>query len=135
VASLNRPGGNLTGVTTLNVEVGPKRLELLYELIPAAKLIGVLVNPTNPANTETTCGMCEQRRTVSACRPKSFTPAARAICGRLRDSRSGTGRGPRDRHRRLLISRSEQLAVLALQHRVPTIFQYREFVAAGGLMS
>jgi putative ABC transport system substrate-binding protein len=48
VASLNRPGGNLTGVTTLNVEVGPKRLELLHEVVPTATLIGLLVNPTNP---------------------------------------------------------------------------------------
>ena len=48
VASLNRPGGNLTGVTTLNVQVGPKRLELLHELVPAATVIALLVNPTNP---------------------------------------------------------------------------------------
>jgi putative ABC transport system substrate-binding protein len=48
VASLNRPGGNLTGVTSLNVEVGPKRLELLHEAVPMATLIGLLLNPTNP---------------------------------------------------------------------------------------
>src|SRR5260370_19138870 len=48
VASLNRPGGNLTGVTNLNVEVGPKRVELLRELLPSATLVAVLVNPTNP---------------------------------------------------------------------------------------
>src|SRR5262249_4248767 len=47
VATLNRPGGNLTGVTNLNVEVGPKRLELLRELLPSAKLVAVLVNPTS----------------------------------------------------------------------------------------
>jgi len=52
VASLNRPGGNLTGVTNLNVEVGPKRLELLRELLPSATLIAVLVNPTNPTISE-----------------------------------------------------------------------------------
>jgi ABC-type uncharacterized transport system substrate-binding protein len=52
VASLNRPGGNLTGVTNLNVEVGPKRLELLRELLPSATLIAVLVNPTNPTIDE-----------------------------------------------------------------------------------
>jgi ABC-type uncharacterized transport system substrate-binding protein len=48
VASLSRPGGNVTGVTSLNVEVGPKRLELLHELVPAANIIGLLVNPSNP---------------------------------------------------------------------------------------
>ena len=52
VASLNRPGGNLTGVTNLNVEVGPKRLELLHELLPTATIIAVLVNPTSPALAE-----------------------------------------------------------------------------------
>jgi ABC-type uncharacterized transport system substrate-binding protein len=52
VASLNRPGSNLTGVTNLNVEVGPKRLELLHELIPTATIIGVLVNPTSPVLAE-----------------------------------------------------------------------------------
>jgi putative ABC transport system substrate-binding protein len=48
-----RPGGNITGLVTLNVEVGPKRLELLHELVPTATVIGLLVNPTNPTNAET----------------------------------------------------------------------------------
>ena len=52
VASLNRPGGNVTGVTSLNVEVGPKRLELLHELLPTATIVALLVNPDNP-NAET----------------------------------------------------------------------------------
>jgi putative tryptophan/tyrosine transport system substrate-binding protein len=52
VASLNRPGGNLTGITNLNVEVGPKRLELLRELLPTATIIALLVNPTSPGIAE-----------------------------------------------------------------------------------
>src|SRR6202022_5122910 len=54
VASLNRPGGNITGVSILDVELGPKRLELLHELVPAATSIVLLVNPTDPARAETT---------------------------------------------------------------------------------
>src|SRR5215470_7477085 len=54
VASLNRPGGNVTGVSTLNVEVVPKRLELLHELIPTAAHVALLVNPTSPTLAETT---------------------------------------------------------------------------------
>src|SRR5271165_5986835 len=54
VASLNRPGGNITGVSILDVELGPKRLELLHELVPAATSIAALVNPTDPARAETT---------------------------------------------------------------------------------
>src|SRR6202023_3977515 len=56
VASMNRPEGNLTGLTTLNVVLAPKRLELLHELIPTTSVIAILVNPTDPTNTETTAG-------------------------------------------------------------------------------
>jgi putative ABC transport system substrate-binding protein len=52
VASLSRPGGNVTGVTSLNLEVGPKRLEFLHELLPSATIMAALVNPTNPSNAE-----------------------------------------------------------------------------------
>ena len=56
VASLNKPGGNMTGVTSLNAQVGPKRLESLYELLPAASTFALLANPTNPRNAEATVG-------------------------------------------------------------------------------
>src|SRR6516162_10597982 len=59
VTSLSHPGGNLTGVTTLNVEVAPKRLEVLHELLPQAKTFALLVNPTNAANTALRCEICK----------------------------------------------------------------------------
>ena len=64
VASLSRPGGNITGATQLNVEVGPKRLELVRELIPTATIVGLLVNPTNPAARTLSRGLEAAARTL-----------------------------------------------------------------------
>jgi ABC-type uncharacterized transport system substrate-binding protein len=136
VASLSRPGGNLTGVTNLNVEVGPKRLELLKELVPTATLMALLVNPTSPNLTESTT--------------KDALAAARTLGVQLHVLHASTERDIDDafaalvqlRAGALVIgsdvffnSRREQLAALALRHAVPAIFQYREFAVAGGLMS
>ena len=79
VASLNRPGGNLTGVTNLNVEVGPKRLELLRELLPTATIIAVLVNPTSPVLLSPICEPCRRRRAPSGCSSMSCMRAPNAI--------------------------------------------------------
>jgi putative ABC transport system substrate-binding protein len=135
VASLNRPGGNLTGMTTLGVEVGPKRLELLHELMPTATMIAALVNPTN-SNAETqwrdleatarTLGL--QIRVLHASADRDLDPAF-ATLGQLRPGGLVIGTDL------FLSSRIEQLAALALRYSVPAIFQYREFVSAGGLMS
>jgi putative ABC transport system substrate-binding protein len=135
VASLNRPGGNLTGVTTLGVEVGPKRLELLHELIPTASVIGLLVNPKYPgAQAEimdtqaaaNTLGLKVHAQYASSEREidDAFTTLVQRGAGAL-----VVGGDP------FFNSRSEQLAALALRYRLPTIYQYREFAAAGGLMS
>ena len=136
VASLNRPGGNLTGVTNLNVEVGQKRLELLRELLPAATIIAVLVNPSAPAITE------QFMRTVQAAAPalgmqlhvlQASTDhdldTAFVAIGQLRADALVIG------PYLFFNSRKEQLGALSLRHAVPAIFTYREFVAAGGLMS
>jgi putative tryptophan/tyrosine transport system substrate-binding protein len=74
VASLSRPGGNITGVTSLNVEVAPKRLELLHELVPAANVIGLLVNPNNP-NAQTLSEICRRRPANLGCSSMFCMPA------------------------------------------------------------
>jgi putative ABC transport system substrate-binding protein len=136
VASLARPGGNLTGVTTLGVEVGPKQLALLHEMVPAATVTALLVNPTNPALAETqsravpaaarTLGL--SLHVLNANTDRDFD----AVFARLGELRAGA----------LVIgvdaffnSHSAQLAALATRHAVPTVSAYQEFTAAGGLMS
>jgi len=134
--TLSRPGGNVTGVSTLNVEVAPKRLELAHELVPTATIIAVLVNPTNPS-TETELGELQaaaralglQLHILHASTERDFD----TVFATLPQVRAGVlviGGGDT-----FLISRSEQLATLTVRHAVPTIFQFREFAAAGGLMS
>jgi ABC-type uncharacterized transport system substrate-binding protein len=135
VASLRRPGGNLTGITTLGVELEPKRLELLHSLAPANAIVGALINPTNPA-TEI------QVRELQA--------AARAIGLQLHILRASSEREMADAFASLaglqvgglviasdpfFNSRSDQLARLSIRHAVLAVYQYQEFAAAGGLMS
>lgn len=135
VASLRRPDGNLTGVTALNVEIGAKRLELLHELVPTAGVIGLLVNPTNAlteANTKTVQAAARalglQLHILNASTERDFD----AVFARLIQLQAGGLVIAADA---FFISRSEQLAKLAFRHAVPAIFQYREFAAAGGLIS
>jgi len=137
VASLNRPGGNLTGVTTLALELGPKRLELLHELVPAAASIALLANPANPISAET------QSRELQAAARTLGLPALHVRHASREDDfetvfatlvrlRAG---GLVITNDALFISRVDQLGELALRHTLPTIFQFREFAAAGGLVS
>jgi putative tryptophan/tyrosine transport system substrate-binding protein len=135
VASLNRPGGNLTGVTALNVEVGPKRLEFLHELVPTATIVAVLVNPTNP-NAETESRELQaaarilglQLNILYASTERDFDSAFASVI-QLRAGGLVIGAD------QFFGSRSEKLAALALHHTVPTIYQFRDFTAAGGLVS
>jgi putative ABC transport system substrate-binding protein len=135
VASLNRPGGNLTGVTSLNVEVGPKKVELLHELIPTATVIAALVNRSGP-NTGTderafqaaarTLGL--QLHVLDA-RTESDLEMAFATLAQLGVGGLVIGTDA------FLNTQAEKLAQLSVRHALPTVFEFREFVAAGGLMA
>jgi putative ABC transport system substrate-binding protein len=135
VANLSRPGGNLTGVTNLNTEVLPKRLELLHEVLPRATAIAALINPTNPAAESQSRDLLAATRILSRqlhIVHASTEESLDAVFTSLSQRRTGglviTGDG-------LFVNRSEQLAGLALRHAMPSIFQFREFAVAGGLMS
>jgi putative ABC transport system substrate-binding protein len=136
VTGLRRPGGNLTGVVTLNVEVAAKRLELLHEMVPTATIVALLVNPTTTSLAETmTRDLQAAARTlglrlhVLQASSEREIDTAFATLVQLRAGALVIGTDA------LFNSRSEQLAALAVRHAVPAIYQYREFVSAGGLMS
>jgi putative ABC transport system substrate-binding protein len=136
VASLSRPGGNLTGVTNLNAEVGPKRLELVHELLPAATNVAALVDPTSPTVAEAFLRGLQAAAQAFGVRlhvlhvsTQSDLDTVFATLAQLRASALVIGPGT------LFAGRSKQLGSLSVRYALPTIFQYREFVAAGGLMS
>jgi putative ABC transport system substrate-binding protein len=136
VASLSRPGGNLTGVTNRYVEIAPKRLELLHELVPAARVIALLVDPTNAALAEANIRDVQaaagslglELHVLNASTEHEFD----GVFAKLAQLRAGglvIGNGA------YFVARNAQLAELAVRHAVPAVFETREFVAAGGLMS
>jgi putative ABC transport system substrate-binding protein len=135
VASLSRPGGHITGVTNLGVEIAPKRLEMVRELLPAATNIALLINPTSPAVAETllrdsqaaadTLGL--KLHVLNASTDRDLEPAF-AELARLRADALVIGSDP------FFTSRSEQLAALAVRHAVPAVYEFREFAVAGGLV-
>ena len=136
VASMSRPGANITGVSVQDVELGPKRLELLHTLIPTATIIAVLVNPAEPARAETITRNIQaaarnlrlQLHVLHASTDRDFV-AVFADIVQLRADGLVIGGDP------FFNSRSEQLGTLTLRHAVPTIYQFRAFAAAGGLVS
>jgi putative tryptophan/tyrosine transport system substrate-binding protein len=135
VASLNRPGGNLTGVTTLGAELGAKRLELLHEVIPTAIVIAVLVDPSTLTAATLSKDLQAAARSLGlqllVLHANSERDFATSFATLIQQRAGGLVIGPGP----LFFSRSEELAALALRHGVPSIFQSREFAAAGGLMS
>jgi ABC-type uncharacterized transport system substrate-binding protein len=136
VASLARPGGNLTGINIFSAELAAKRLDLLRELVPGAARVGVLVNPVNATTTESTL--------------RDVEPAARAIGLQIQVLNASTGREidaafatfVRERPDAVFVgadsffvSRRVQLTNLAVRHAVPAIYSARDFAEVGGLMS
>ena len=134
VASLNRPGGNVTGVTTFNAVVGSKRFELLHELVSSSALMALLVNPKYPsAESETTETQAAARAlghnlVILNASTESEIDVAFA---RLMQQRVGALIVTGDP---FFVSRRDKLIALAARHEVPTIYVQREFVTAGGLI-
>lgn len=136
VASLDRPGGNATGVTQLNVEVAPKRLELLHELLPAARVIALLINPADTALSDAQMGeVLAAARGFGVELPVLKATSERefdAVFLRLTQVRA---EGLVVAVGGLFTTHAEQLAKLTVRHAMPAAYKGREFAAAGGLLS
>ena len=136
VASLSRPGGNMTGVTSLNVELVPKQLELLHELVPTATVMALVVNPASPARAESNTREAQvaarrlglKLHVLHAGSEQDFD-AALANAIQLRAGALVIGSDI------FFFSRSGQLGAMAARNAIPVICPYRDFAAAGGLMS
>jgi len=135
VTSLARPGGNLTGVSSLVVELNPKRLQLLRELVPQARVIGMLVNPSNPATERMTREAQDAARAdglplvVLNVGSESEIDAAFTALVQRQAGALLVGTDP------FLTGRNEQVATLAARHGIPAIYGWPEFTTAGGLIS
>jgi len=136
VASLNRPGGNVTGATQATVEVAPKQLQLLHELIPTARVMALLVNPATPTLADSSTRVLQAAartlgldlHVLNASTEGEFN----GVFAQLIQLRAGglvIGSDP------FFTSRTEQLAALAVHHAVPAVYHWREFAVAGGLVS
>src|SRR6267154_3177907 len=135
VASLNRPGGNITGVNFFAVEVASKRLELLIEVVPTVTVIGLLTNPNNP-RTDLEIGQLQaaartvgkQILVVKASSERDFDVAFETLV----QERASAVLIPAEP---LFLSLREQLVALAARHALPALYDVREFTVAGGLLS
>jgi putative ABC transport system substrate-binding protein len=135
VASLNRPGGNVTGITQLNIVVAPKRLELLHELVPTATVMVLLIDPTDPVSETISRDLQAVARSLgldlhilNASTEAEFDPVFAKI-SQLRAGGLVLGAGA------FFTARAEELAALALRYAVPAVYESRAFVLAGGLAS
>ena len=135
VASLSRPGGNVTGASLFTSELEAKKLALLRELVPKAPLIAMLVNPTNPsAETDiedvrkAAAAVGQQIFLLRASSERDIDAAFEAVVQQRANALLVA-------HDPIFLSRRDQFVALATRHAVPAIFEFREFVVAGGLMS
>jgi ABC-type uncharacterized transport system substrate-binding protein len=135
VASLNRPGGNVTGISSMNLELGAKRLGLIHELVPGAARFAVLVDPNSPATEPlikdvqaAASAIGRQVEVLTASTNREIDTAFASLVPKRVDALVLTP-GPLFNNRRV------QLATLAVRHAMPTIYSSREFAEAGGLMS
>jgi putative ABC transport system substrate-binding protein len=136
VGSLNRPGGNLTGIGLLAAETAGKCLELLLELVPTASSIAYLRNPTNPVFAESeTREVQDAARArgvrllfVNASRPSEIETAFADLVQQRADALQVSSDG-------FLLTHPDQIVALAARHAVPAIYAWRQFMAVGGLMS
>jgi putative ABC transport system substrate-binding protein len=135
IDSLNRPGGNLTGVSSLNTELGPKWLELLHEVVPSQVAMAVLLNPSNPLAEPLTGELQAAARKIGVdlsvlhAGTEGEIDSAFAALAHVGAKAAVIGNDP------VFNGQAEQIARLAFHHRVPTVYQYREFAVAGGLIS
>jgi putative ABC transport system substrate-binding protein len=135
VASFSRPSGNLTGMTSVSIELTPKRIELLTDLVPRAGMIGLLVNPNNP----TTDRLVQDMLAAASAKGVELRTLKAGAEGEI----GAAFASPVELHVDALVlapdplfnTRRELLVTLASRHAVPTIYFYREFVSAGGLIS
>jgi len=136
VSSLNSPGGNITGVTQASAELAPKRLQLLHELVQAANVIGLLVNPANPDLSDFATREVPLAAKTFGLKIHVLNASTEhdldASFAKLTELRAG---GLVIAGDAFFTSRAEQLGTLALRHAVPAVYQARKFVLAGGLLS
>ena len=135
VSSLNRPGGNITGVTFISAALGSKRIELLRDLVPRASGIAVLSNPNSPIAARQLREVQEAARavgehiTILNASDIQEIDAAFEMLGQIRSSALLVGADP------FFFSRREQFAALTVRYAIPALFEDRDFTVAGGLMS
>jgi ABC-type uncharacterized transport system substrate-binding protein len=135
VKSLNRPGGNVTGITSLNLEIGPKRLELMHEIVSQARSFAVLINPTTPNAKVTMQDLEKPSRTLGLqlhilnASTEHEIASAFAKLAQLQVSGLIIGADT------FFHNRARELAALTLNHSMPAVLAVREFAIAGGLMS